>query len=57
MMEPIDVSIVSIQSQSNPAIEKIFCQEVTKNDELGKKSCKTEKKLLYKASSNPHGSK
>ena len=51
MMEPFDVLIVSIQSQSNPAIEKIFCQEVTKNDELGKKSCKTERKLFYKASS------
>ena len=50
-MEPFDVLIVSIQSQSNPAIEKIFCQEVTKNDEPGKKSRKTERKLLYKAPS------
>ena len=54
-MEPFDVLIVSIQSQSNPAIEKIFCQEVTKNDELGKKRVAKEKE--NSCINLPHGSK
>ena len=46
-MEPFDVFIVSIQSQCNPAIEKVFCQEeVTKNDKLGKRELQNRKKTL-----------
>ena len=43
-MEPFDVLIVSIQSQGNPAIEKIFCQ--TKMTSLAKEELQGRKKTL-----------
>ena len=53
-MEPFDVLIVSIQSQSNSAIEKIFCQEVTKMTSLAKRAAKQKENSCIKL---PHGSK